>query len=323
MSESKKSSKRKALEVETESKTASMWTPEVGSTIGAEAEKTVRRMALKKNRKLKKAAAAEESLNLMMASASTKRFIAALDMSPRSPALCLIDRNAVDHVTEGLAPFIALQPIRAIIADYFGPLVLYRLLGFAQTGRQLVAAKALRPRPWTDNETKVEAEMRIQLHKAPTEFQHNAERFDITTSQIMSVLMSVPANNLIVIVEAYAYHLVQSSSITALAELGGVIRHKLFEARIEVHEVSPTAIKKWFTGSGAATKRDMFARFKSLTSVPLDTMIPGSFNIDVPCPHQDLVDAFASAYGLHRRSLALLAPPLPSSSKRPAKRVKK
>ncbi len=235
----------------------------------------------------------------------------------------MIDRNAIECVKEGLASFIAIQPIREIIAEYFGPLVLYRLLGFAQTGRQLVAAKTLRPQAWIDSEANVQGEMRIQLHKAPTEYSHNAERFDTTTSEIMSLLKSVPANNLTVIVEAYAYHITQSNSFTGLAELGGVIRHKLFKAGIEFHEVSPTAIKKWFTGSGAATKRDMFARFKSLTSVPLDTMIPGSFHIDVPCPHQDLVDAFASAYGLHRRSLALLSPPLPSSSKRPAKRAKK
>jgi Holliday junction resolvasome RuvABC endonuclease subunit len=114
----------------------------------------------------------------------------------------------------------------------------------------------------------------------------------------------------LVAVEAYAFHK-QSSSVTVLAELGGVMRNKLHRAGLQFVELSPTTIKRWFTGSGSADKQMMWDRFKAVTrsTLALDTLIPGSFARQIPSPHQDIVDSFASAFSLHRGGVVAIAAP--------------
>jgi Holliday junction resolvasome RuvABC endonuclease subunit len=303
---------------------AAIWTPAAGKTADADAEAALRKASTKKNRKQKRAAAADATMAALMAAAGRRRYIAALDMSPRSPALCLIDRGSLTDIADhpALTTSIPERGVRRLVSEY-ARFIRYSMVGFAQTGRQMAAASA--NRSFVDGIPFVlgsdVADLRIHIKPAPTDFTNNAERFDDTTDFLMSALRPLPAAEVVVVVEAYAFHVTQSNSITALAELGGVIRNKLFRSGIEFYEVSPTTIKKWFTGSGAATKRDMFARFKSITAIALDVLLPGSFTVDVPCPHQDLVDAFASAHELHRRSIPATAP-IPTVGK-PKKRVKK
>ena len=123
---------------------------------------------------------------------------------------------------------------------------------------------------------------------------------DLLIRRLEAVLQG-DACRVITVIEAYAFH-IQSSSVTVLAELGGVIRNKLVRAGLPFVEVSPTTVKRWFTGSGAADKHDMWRRFQAVTagSLPLDDLIPGSFEKNIPSPHSDVVDSFALAFSLYQ-----------------------
>jgi hypothetical protein len=114
--------------------------------------------------------------------------------------------------------------------------------------------------------------------------------------------------DVLVVVESYAYNVGahRSNSITDLAELGGVMRSKLWRAGLRVAELAPTSIKKSFTGSGHADKADMWRRFLALApEIRLDEWLPGPFTpAKIPSPQQDIVDAFASVHSLHTRTAA-------------------
>lgn len=94
--------------------------------------------------------------------------------------------------------------------------------------------------------------------------------------------------------EGYAFE-AQSSSVSKLHELGGILKYKLHEAGFEWEEVPPTRLKKWFTGSGLAKKETMYKSF--LEKGYPDLLV--SFELHkckgVPNPVQDIVDACALA----------------------------
>ena len=110
-------------------------------------------------------------------------------------------------------------------------------------------------------------------------------------------------------VEGYAFNTGRrSASGTQLAELGGVLRAELVRRGFALAELPPSCIKRCFSGSGDADKRLMWEAFGRVTGggCTLADWIPGSFKVDVPSPHQDIVDAFAIVHVLHR-----LPPPAP------------
>jgi Holliday junction resolvasome RuvABC endonuclease subunit len=150
------------------------------------------------------------------------------------------------------------------------------------------------------NNGKEEEEEEEEQH----DYANQTARFEHVTATLMSELEPYIKDNpsqMLVAIEAYAFHMM-SSSVTVLAELGGVMRNKLFRAGVRFVELSPTTIKRWFTGSGAADKKEMWRRFSIVTkhTLPLDKIIPGSFARTIPSPHSDIVDSFAAAVALYR-----------------------
>jgi Holliday junction resolvasome RuvABC endonuclease subunit len=139
---------------------------------------------------------------------------------------------------------------------------------------------------------------------APTS-DEKAARYDELTNAVMERVLEFSPRGCLVLIEAHVFHVAQSSSITQLAEIGGVIRNKLYAAGYDVREISPTAIKKWFSGSGAADKQRMWNAFlRHAPHLKLAEWLPASFNNGhIPSPHQDLVDSFAIAHSLHRQTL--------------------
>jgi crossover junction endodeoxyribonuclease RuvC len=61
------------------------------------------------------------------------------------------------------------------------------------------------------------------------------------------------------VIEDYALAGHQGATMARLAELGGVIRLRLFELGIPYVEIKPTSLKKWATGNGRASKTEMVA----------------------------------------------------------------
>jgi crossover junction endodeoxyribonuclease RuvC len=81
------------------------------------------------------------------------------------------------------------------------------------------------------------------------------------------------------VVEGFAYH--NHNTLATLVECGTIFRRSLFKAGIPWMEVSPTTLKKWTTGNGAASKDLMAGRVYERWSYR--------------SPSNDIVDAYALA----------------------------
>ena len=250
-----------------------------------EREKEERKRA-RRAKKRKLAEAASEDLEQKAAAADV---IIALDMST-SPGLAIVDRS---------------NPKKPI----------YHLLGFAQTDKQQTKFDQLSNSSSKNIRTALkrvgldEAEAVLWVVRSPKEgeYEHNTDFYERITEEIMRRILFVIKNedgkrkSCLAVIEAYAFHIVHSSSITKLAEIGGVMRNKLWKENIPFVEVSPTSIKKWFAGKGTADKPEMWNKFQKIVpEIKLDEWLPAALTPQkIPSPHQDIVDAFAAAHSIH------------------------
>jgi len=269
----------------------SLWSVKNSEGLEKEVNQNLKQKERKREKNKKKRAASDDKMDSLLQAAQTSRFILGFDMSMNSPALTIIDRSDPD-------------------------LIAFTVVCFSQTQAQLKAVRTFNEGKesdenhqqkllWDDKEQK--CSFSLIMHEYPATFAHNAERFDIVTEKlIQSVREKVnDLPNALAIVENYAFNSKQSSSVTGLAEIGGVIRNKLFKLEIPFFEIPPSMVKNWFTGSGAADKPKMWSTFQKTVVFPnsdLQTIIPGSFNKTIPSPHQDIVDSFASAFSVHEKS---------------------
>lgn len=72
----------------------------------------------------------------------------------------------------------------------------------------------------------------------------------------------------LVVIEGYALGAPGRLSLVRLAELGGVLRLRLFELAIAFVEVSPSTLKRFATGKGNATKDEMLSAANDELSDP-------------------------------------------------------
>lgn len=95
-----------------------------------------------------------------------------------------------------------------------------------------------------------------------------------------------------VTVEQYAFS--ASGQLTKLAELMGITLYKLISNfNVEIKEIPPTSLKKWFTGNGSASKFEMYQQFYSMTGLDLLTMLNNKSK-DINSPFEDMADAFGA-----------------------------
>lgn len=89
--------------------------------------------------------------------------------------------------------------------------------------------------------------------------------------------------------EGYAFG-AKGSSLTALAENCGLLKYFLSESCIAVNVHAPTSVKKFATGSGKASKDDMYDLFALSTGVELNAIFGRSEGSKSPV--SDMVDAY-------------------------------
>jgi Holliday junction resolvasome RuvABC endonuclease subunit len=281
--------KRKAEQVDAKKQhVPAVWSAEGVDRLEKDMEKEVLKLERKKKRAANKRQKKKTSAELLQTQAKSADVIIALDMST-SPGLAIVER-------------------------YSGLPVRYTLVGFAQTDKQQTKFDSIAKNGKITTTLKNGDGVDIISFRAPKEKEYinNAEYYEIITSKLLQIIMTkvtsplLSSKKCLAVIEAYAYGM-RSSSVTPLAELGGVIRNKLVVNRIPFQEVSPTTIKKWFTDKGTAEKSDMWKQFKIIApEVKLEEWLPvANFQPQksVPSPHQDIVDAFASAHSLHSQSL--------------------
>ncbi|NJO82032.1 MAG: crossover junction endodeoxyribonuclease RuvC [Blastochloris sp.] len=100
-----------------------------------------------------------------------------------------------------------------------------------------------------------------------------------------------PIQPRVVVIEQYAF----SKAGSSLGELGGLYRHRIATLfpEVEIVEVAPNTLKKFITGTGAASKAQMVASVARLTEIPLRS------------------DDEADAFGLAEIARALMGLPSP------------
>jgi len=92
-----------------------------------------------------------------------------------------------------------------------------------------------------------------------------------------------------VMIEGYAY--AATGRVFDIGENTGIYKHKLWLNNTPLSVVTPTQIKKFATGSGAATKEHMYESWMQETGMDLQReMTPKRSNIGNPT--SDIVDAY-------------------------------
>jgi len=116
-----------------------------------------------------------------------------------------------------------------------------------------------------------------------------------------------------IFIENYALGMTNSSAVSKLCELGGILRYFIWSANWTFSELSPSTAKKHFAGYGKADKSDMLKAYSTKHGFP-----DMSVALKVK-PHQhpleDMVDAIAMLYtGVHLETM--VPPPAKTAKKR-------
>lgn len=112
----------------------------------------------------------------------------------------------------------------------------------------------------------------------------------------------------IVYIEDYSYG--STGSVFNIAEATGLLKHLLYMNGYVINKVSPKALKKHATGSGNASKGDMFNAFIDNTNYDFNSVFIGPQKAvkkgdeKIPAPFSDLIDAyFLLQYGIKNSSV--------------------
>ena len=98
-----------------------------------------------------------------------------------------------------------------------------------------------------------------------------------------------------VVIEDYSYGSV--GRVFNIAENMGLLKYKLWEAKIPFTTIAPTSIKKFATGKGNASKVDMYETFVKETDMSFledasPPYAPHSAPLTIPNPLSDIVDSY-------------------------------
>jgi len=117
------------------------------------------------------------------------------------------------------------------------------------------------------------------------DFKTNMERFDYISDWAVKRIGVVDR----VVIEGYAY--AATGRVFDIGELTGILKHKLYNSSTKTDTATPTQIKKFATGSGAATKEHMYDAWYKETGVDLmQEMTPRRSSVSSPV--SDVVDAY-------------------------------
>ncbi len=202
-----------------------------------------------------------------------------IDMSASSPGLCIVDE------------------LRETITTYF---FRQRVKRSERSGQMLLSNPRSQFSGWTYRSICLDSTQELM----PTDgCLARFSRYKMRVCKIMAVICSKAPCRLtsVVAVEHYAYKMSNSSSQSVLMELGGCLRLLLHSYGYAVREISPSAIKKHFSGSGKARKEDMFRAALDRHHLPdvaaiIGVQVEGLARI--PNPVEDIVDAIATALTL-------------------------
>jgi Holliday junction resolvasome RuvABC endonuclease subunit len=116
-------------------------------------------------------------------------------------------------------------------------------------------------------------------------FMSQEERLDWISSWFIGHISNMKCTDIFIENYSYTSH---SSSTHVLAEGCGVLKHKLWKEKLNIHLLPVTSIKKFATGKGNATKEGMCRSFAN-EGLWVDKILPCPLG---KSPLADLVDAY-------------------------------
>lgn len=147
----------------------------------------------------------------------------------------------------------------------------------------------------------------IKIYEYPIDPKNNEERYFEVANNIMEFIAKNNINNKEVYIEDYSFG--STGSVFNIAEATATLKHMLWMDGFNITKISPKSIKKFATGSGNATKGDMFSTFVDKTGYDFNTVFYGPTKVikkgdeNIPAPFSDLIDAyFLLQYGLSEQS---------------------
>jgi len=96
-----------------------------------------------------------------------------------------------------------------------------------------------------------------------------------------------------VVIEGHAYSRFKTAFANVVVELHGAIKYRLHAAGMPISVISPTSAKKCWTGSGSASKQDMWNAWKELWGGFDFAFLINGVQDDIHSPVNDIVDAMA------------------------------
>ena len=120
------------------------------------------------------------------------------------------------------------------------------------------------------------------------EWETEEQRHDLLTDWTMSIIQGCE-----VFIEGYAFATSGKSHVRSVAENTGLLKYKMYKAKLSYTSIPPTVIKKYATGKGNANKELMYEAFSAELLTPTDLqerLRPNSKKLSNPVT--DLVDAY-------------------------------
>ena len=120
------------------------------------------------------------------------------------------------------------------------------------------------------------------------EWESEEQRHDLLTDWTMSIIQGCE-----VFIEGYAFATSGKSHVRSVAENTGLLKYKMYKAKLSYTSIPPTVIKKYATGKGNANKELMYEAFSAELLTPTDLqerLRPNSKKLSNPVT--DLVDAY-------------------------------
>ena len=135
----------------------------------------------------------------------------------------------------------------------------------------------------------------IYITDYPKDYSCNEERYYHIALKIFNFIEEHTTSK-IVYIEDYSFS--SNGKVFNIAEATGTLKQLLWINGYELTKVSPKSIKKFATGSGNASKTDMYDKFVDNTNYNFNKTISGPQKEikkgakNIPAPVTDLIDAY-------------------------------
>lgn len=115
------------------------------------------------------------------------------------------------------------------------------------------------------------------------------QRYENIASWVLNIIAPFDKEETVIVIEDYSFG--SKGKVFHLAENCGLLKYLLYKNDYHFFTIAPSAMKKFATGKGNASKQDMYDAFYALTDVDLISIYGGAKK-RLDSPVTDIVDSF-------------------------------